>query len=353
MEDQDVFELDPFDTVLGQENDSDSDSDSDDGSDGEGDMSDISSDGGDAAAGPETVLDMNHIQDMVKKLDAILTLLFEHFQRAHAVTTSENGDDSPRAALPPELPALPPLPPLTPSLSPLSSPLDLPLALPPSSPSQLPDPPSLPKPPPTSLTAQFHTLLSIFGRLVLPTFKSRYTQFLLFFYTSLAPDFADVFLGLLVERALFPSNNNNNGGSGGDGSTHTRAAAAAYIGSFVSRATFVDRAVARRVVSVLCDFLRVHLDAVEEALRIGGAMASGAGNGAQSGVWYAVAQAVFLIFCFRWRDLLEDEEDDGEAEVGGKKKWMPELGVVQRIIGSVLNPLKVCFLPCVYKIQTC
>ncbi|KAJ7793592.1 RNA polymerase I-specific transcription initiation factor RRN3-domain-containing protein [Mycena olivaceomarginata] len=71
-------------------------------------------------------------------------------------------------------------------------------------------------------------------------------------------------------------------------------------------------------------------------------MAIGAGNGAQSGVWYAVAQAVFLIFCFRWRDLLEDEEDDGEAEVGGKKKWMPELGVVQRIIGSVLNPLKLC-----------
>ncbi|KAF7352452.1 RNA polymerase I-specific transcription initiation factor RRN3 [Mycena venus] len=328
MEDQDVFELDPFDTVLGQEED---DSDSDDDEDEDGDMSDLSSDGGDAD-GPETVSDMNHIQDMVKKLDAILTLLFEHFQRALEAIPS-SGADSPRLALPPELPALPPLPPLTPSLSPLSSPLDLPPAVFPDS--QLPDSATFAspsKPPPTSLNAQFHTLLSIFDRLVLPTFKSRYTQFLIFFYTSLSSDFADIFLGLLVDRALFQSAT----------PAVTRAAAAAYIGSFVSRAAFIDREGARRVVGVLCDFLRAHLDGVEEAIRTGAMIASGPGSSAQSGVFYAVAQAVFLIFCFRWRDLLEDEEEAEELVGKPGKKWMPELGVVQRIINSVLNPLKLC-----------
>ncbi|KAJ7632092.1 RNA polymerase I-specific transcription initiation factor RRN3 [Mycena rosella] len=320
--DQDVFELDPFDTIVGQE---DADSDSDDGEDDDGNMSDISSDAGDMDRGAETSSDLSHVQDMVKKLDAILTLIFEHFQRAHEAISSSGA----ATTLPPELPELPPLPPLTPNLSPLSSPLELPS-------SDLPDPliPALSnsRPPPRSLNAQFHTLLSIFDRLILPTFKSRYTQFLVFFYTSLSSDFADIFLGLLVDRALFQSAT----------PAVTRAAAAAYIGSFVSRAAFVDREGARRVVSVLCEFLRAHLDSVEDALRIGATIASGAGSSAQSGVFYAVAQAVFLIFCFRWRDLLEDEAEGDELTGKAGKKWMPELGVVQRVISSVLNPLKLC-----------
>ncbi|KAJ6466697.1 RNA polymerase I-specific transcription initiation factor RRN3 [Mycena vitilis] len=332
-EEQDVFELDPFDTILGQE-DEDSDSDDDDDEDG-GDMSDFSSDGGDIDGGPETHSDLGHIQDMVKKLDAILSLIFEHFQRA---LEASSGADSPRAVLPPELPELPPLPPLTPMLTPSLSPLSSPMHSSSSSSFFFSDPdltsptPAPVRPPPTSLTAQFHTLLSIFDRLILPTFKSRYTQFLLFFYTSLSPDFADIFLGLLVDRSLFQSST----------PAVTRAAAAAYLGSFVSRAVFVDRAGARRVVAVLCDFLRAHLDAVEDAVRVGATITSGAGSAEQSGVFYAVAQSVFLIFCFRWRDLLEEDLDVDDLVAKPGKDWMPELGVVQRIINSVLNPLKLC-----------
>ncbi|KAK7062052.1 RNA polymerase I-specific transcription initiation factor RRN3 [Favolaschia claudopus] len=326
MEDQDVFEIDPFDTVLGQEED---DSDSDEEDDGDGDLSDISSDEG-GEDGPETLSDVNHIQDMVKKLDAILTLVFEHFQKVREAFPF-SGAHSPRPALPPELPALPPLPS---DLSPLPSPLHLPSVVFPTL--QLPDPrssPSPPKLPPTSVNAQFHTLLSIFDRLILPTFKSRYTQFLIFYYTSISSDFADIFLGLLVDRALFQSST----------PAVTRAAAAAYIGSFVSRAVFIDREGARRVVGVLCDFLRAHLDGVEDSLRTGAIITSGPGSSAQSGVFYAVAQTVFLIFCFRWRDLLEQEEEGAEELVNKPgKQWMSELGVVQRIINSVLNPLKLC-----------
>jgi len=59
--------------------------------------------------------------------------------------------------------------------------------------------------------------------------------------------------------------------------------------------------------------------------------------------FYAVAQAVLLIFCFRWRDLhLEDNESDDLTIEPMQKKWIPKLGVVQRAITSKLNPLKVC-----------
>lgn len=298
----------------------------------------------DSAQAIEIPTNVKHIQDMVKKLDAILTLLFDHFHRSYkSITTS--------GALPlPPLPDLPPLPPL-------DSPL---LTAPPTiddlvSATQLRSTPSTPTPPPseaetiarskTFLRLQFNTLLSIFDRTILRTFKSRYTQFLIFWYTSLDPEFSDTFQGMLVDRALFEST--------ADGMAHsstpavTRAAAASYIGSFVSRASFVDREGARRVVGVLCEFLRVHLETIEELIRDGG-LNMGISGMAQNAVFYAVAQAVFLIFCFRWRDLQEDGDGEDELLTGGAgkggKKWMPQLSIVQRVVASMLNPLRVSFI---------
>ncbi|PPQ84656.1 hypothetical protein CVT24_006862, partial [Panaeolus cyanescens] len=81
---------------------------------------------------------------------------------------------------------------------------------------------------------------------------------------------------------------------------------------------------------------------------------------AQHTVFYAVAQAVFLIFCFRWRDLmvenvvgddlefeldLDDLSSPGQrplSNVGIKDKWIPELSILKRVITSVLNPLREC-----------
>ncbi|KAG5639716.1 hypothetical protein H0H81_005899 [Sphagnurus paluster] len=353
---QEVFELDPFDTIVGQEGD---DSESDDGSEEDNDdnLSDISSAAGDmddVVQAPEMPTNIAHIEDMVRKLDAILTLIFDHFHRNHtSITTSGT------LQLPPPLPELPPIDGLAISrMSPLLQSPHIPNS---SSPPIQPSPPSttppstLPSREPAGaesaerrkalLSAQFHTLLTIFDRTILRTFKSRYTQFLLFWYTSLDPDFADIFQGMLVERALLETRV--------DGITNsvtpavTRAAAASYIGSFVSRAIFVDREGARRVVGVLCEFLRAHLDRVEELVREGGLGLSGIG---QHTVFYAVAQAVFLIFCFRWRELLEDDDGDGDGDdefvIGsvdkGGKKWIPPLGIMRRVVNSVLNPLRVC-----------
>ena len=389
VEDHDIFELDPFDVVVGQEGDLSDDEDSDE--DNGDNFSDLSSDFGDMdghGVHVEVPTNIKHIHDMVNKLDAILTLLFEHFQRTYGAVSASN---SSRPLSPLELLPLPPLSPSTPSLS---NPHTTSFG-PPSTP-LTPTPPavvSIPTPPQSQQTAsvpvphtkqylriQFQALLCIFDRIILRTFKSRYTQFLIFWYTSLDPEFADIFQGMLVDRALLGGGTDprHYGGSttteDGDQSSTvnayvtpelTRAAAASYIGSFVSRATFVDREGARRVVGVLCEFLNAHLESVEQALRAGwetsGVDGASLTTQGQHTIFYAVTQAVFLIFCFRWRDLVDDDmgDDDeqlklyldsngmitGRKPIGTNKgRWMPELGILKRVVVSVLNPLKVDIL---------
>lgn len=116
VEDHDIFELDPFDVVVGQEGDplsDDEDSDEDDGDN----FSDLSSDFGDMdgqGVHVEVPTNIKHIQDMVNKLDAILTLLFDHFQRTYQSVSTSN---SSRPLSPLELLLLPPLSSSNPSLS--------------------------------------------------------------------------------------------------------------------------------------------------------------------------------------------------------------------------------------------
>lgn len=314
MEDQavdqeggDVFELDPFDTVVGQDESSDDD---DDGQDDDA-FSDLSSDAGgfdDELEKPvEAETDFHQIKDMVAKLDTILKLVFDYFN--HTIVDPLSPRDSSRS----------------------------------DTPTSVTDSPRIPSRPlsPTSIAfgklirrSQFHCLLSIFDRTIIRTFKSRYTQFLVFWYSSLDPEFSDLFQGMLIEKALLDENQ----------PTVTRVAAASYIASFVSRAQFVDRQSTRSVVSVLCDFLSSRLEGFDIAARIGGEVSA-----AHCTMFYAIAQALFLIFCFRWRDLLEEEVEEvdelgGGAVVGGgpAKKWMRKLDVMQRVVSSELNPLKVC-----------
>ncbi len=302
-----IFDLDPFDTVLGQE---ENESDSDD-SDDEGDnLSDLSSDAegdGDNSDDPppDEPSNMQHVQDMVNKLDAILKNLFDYFKRSNT------------------------------ALDPPTSTLGFPRSTSPSSSSS--SSVELAQPLPTETAeqtkalrrSQFYILLSIFDRTILRTFKSRYTQFLVFWFSSLDPEFSDLFQGMLVSKALLEE----------DQPAVTRAAAASYISSFVSRAEFVDRDSTRRVMSCLCNFLKNRMDIFDAVTQSGAVPLSMSHHS----IFYAVSQAVFLIFCFRWRDLLYDPEDLDELANNETptSKWMKELEVLRRVVHSELNPLKV------------
>ncbi|KAI0080624.1 RNA polymerase I-specific transcription initiation factor RRN3 [Panus rudis PR-1116 ss-1] len=302
QEESEVFDFDPFDTIVGQEGEqSDSDTDSGDGDN----LSDLSSDagGGDDNSDidhPELETDFKHVHEMVNKLDAILKNVFDYFNQANG-NASVSGISTPSSEIP-------------------LTPLDTPESAPPLGPEESK----------AHRRAQFYTLLSIFDRIILRTFKSRYTQFLVFWYASLDPEYADVFQGMLVSKALLEE----------DQPAVTRAAAASYIASFVSRAQFVDRENTRRVMACLCNFLKNRLDIFDAIAQSGAPPPSMAHHS----IFYAVAQAVFLIFCFRWRDLIHDPEEVDETASSGAppSKWMPELEVLRRVVMSELNPLKMC-----------
>jgi RNA polymerase I-specific transcription initiation factor RRN3 len=256
---------------------------------------------------------------MVNKLDAILKLLFDHFDQQPSSTstlTSPSRPSSPTIYAPPSSPS----------------------SIIPASPRPITPLPAEPKNNHELQLAQFHTLLVVFTRTILCTFKSRYTQFLLFWFASRDAAFADLFLGELVAHALLEPTEPE----------IARAAAASYVASFVSRAKFIGASEARDTIRVLCRFLEHGVDAYE---------ASDSDVAPQS-VFYAVTQAIFLIFCFRWRDLVEggdnddadgDERQQEQDTLAGppKRMWMTELNIVQRVVACPLQPLKVpsSFLP--------
>ncbi|KAH9959855.1 RNA polymerase I-specific transcription initiation factor RRN3 [Russula dissimulans] len=309
QEQAELFDLDPFDVVVGQEQLSDTAEDDDGSEDGIDAFSDLSSEGDnqcdDEATPKDESIDLGRITEMVNKLDAILKLLLDHFHQQPSFTSPSDSSSGPST------PAL-----SSPPLSPTSTPFTPPRPGTPLSLEQIDIH--------VQQLAQFHTLLAIFTRTILCTFKSRYTQFLLFWFASRHAAFADLFLGELVAHALLEPTEPE----------IARAAAASYVASFVSRAKFIGPNEARGAVRVLCRFLEHDVDAYEAS----------DGTTAPPGVFYAVAQAVFLIFCFRWRDLVE-VDDNVDADVlsrPAKRMWMAELSIVQRVVACPLQPLKFC-----------
>lgn len=285
--------FDSFDSLVGQDSDTD-DSDDEIGDFGES-LSDISSENDDDVTNEEDpAARASHMRDMVRKLDASLEVVFGYLRRILERDNTSGFTEDPQHE------------------------------------------------------AHFSALMNIFQSKILKTFKSRHTQFLLFWFASFKRDYADVFLGVLVTKALGmanPTSESTNELDMAHNSTDhdiTRCAAASYLGSFVSRAAFIDAETTRHVVSIVCESIDMHLTAFERT-RILEQEGSDPNEGHHA-LFYALCQALFLIFCFRWRDLEIVEEVDEEADGHGwrrRKQWLKPLDVVQRMIVSELNPLKV------------
>ena len=184
----------------------------------------------------------------------------------------------------------------------------------------------------------FRTFLDIFDRTLLRTFKTRNVQFVLFYLCSLDPSSSDHFIGVLLGRALFDT----------DAPSVTRVAAAGYVASFIARAKYIDAEMTRKVVRHLCGYLEGQMEdfarASTLATSISGSRTGAATGGQELPVFYAVSQAVFYIFCFRWKDLLEDEDADDETALFGLdagRRWLMGLETVKKAVNSSFNPLKV------------
>ncbi|OAD70401.1 hypothetical protein PHYBLDRAFT_70681 [Phycomyces blakesleeanus NRRL 1555(-)] len=137
----------------------------------------------------------------------------------------------------------------------------------------------------------YTTLIDIFDRMILKTLKSRYTQFLIFYFCSLDVNaYSDSFVEHLIKNIMDPLRPGV-----------TRISAAAYISSYVARAKFLEPLAIQRIIGTLCAWCEEYVATHDKNLQA---------DVMKHDVFYAVMQAIMYIFCFRWRDLvLEDALD--------------------------------------------
>jgi RNA polymerase I-specific transcription initiation factor RRN3 len=182
---------------------------------------------------------------------------------------------------------------------------------------------------PDSPTAiqMFETLLSHFTTIILPTYHSRHTQFLLFHFSQASETLIDQFAGTCVDLAFDSSR-----------PAVFRQSAAAYLASFVARGSRVPAHVVRTVFELIGS----HLDKI----RHDNDSTCRGPDLKRYTTFYAMTQALLYIFCFRWRDLVESSEileDDDPAAFIGDLNWIPGIKeTMSRTIYSKLNPLKIC-----------
>ena len=179
----------------------------------------------------------------------------------------------------------------------------------------------------------YQQLLSHFTTFILPN-RCRHSQFLLFHFSQTSPAHTSMFAQRCLNLAFHDSGN----------STH-RLTACAYLSSFVARGSHISSASVRNIFSSLCQYL-------EEMRRRYTPNCRGPDRRSFS-LYYAVAQAILYIFCFRWRDLVtgasspdpdseEFSEEDTLAE-GRDLAWVPGIKeIMTQNIYCRLNPLKVC-----------
>lgn len=172
-------------------------------------------------------------------------------------------------------------------------------------------------------------LLSHFQNIILPTYRSRHSQFLLFHFSQSSPALVDRFAATCVQllfNKLQPG--------------IMRQSAAAYLASFVARGAHISGEVIRDVF----DLLTTHLD----SLRIDYEPSCRGPDLRRYSPFYSTAQALLYIFCFRWRDLTTaamegdtaDQVDELEPEDIEFPPYIKE--TLHKAIQSKLNPLKVC-----------
>ena len=181
----------------------------------------------------------------------------------------------------------------------------------------------------THVEDTFEQLLSSFTNTILPTYRSRHIQFLIFHFAQGSSDFMERFIGALAQVAFDKARPG-----------FVQQAGAAYLASFVSRGMHLSADMVQDAVGFLGNQLDRLRELHETSMR--------GPDLRKYGSYYATAQAILYIFCFRWQDLIihpdgvsvdEDEAVYGETDFD----WASNIkGILNRNIYSKLNPLKIC-----------
>lgn len=175
------------------------------------------------------------------------------------------------------------------------------------------------------LLDQFHTF-------ILPTYRSRHPQFLLFHFAQSDPIIIDRFVtdcvSVLVDKKQ---------------PTVIRHSAAAYFSGFVGRGAHVAPSVVNDCLELLCDQLTTLRKTYEPTCNRGPDLK-------RYGDFYAIFQAILYIFCFRWQDITSASSDLGDDDdIFHPHKPIETYhfshtlhDALHSAIYSPLNPLRVC-----------
>ncbi|KAI0175880.1 RNA polymerase I-specific transcription initiation factor RRN3 [Hypoxylon sp. FL1284] len=175
----------------------------------------------------------------------------------------------------------------------------------------------------------FEDMLSQFSNLILPTIKSRHTQFLIFHFGQQSDRLIDAFCGTCINIA-FESQR----------PMVLQQAASSYLASFVARGAHVPG----HIVVKIFEVLGFHLDQMRATYEV----SCRGPDVRRYGPFYALMQALLYIFCFRWQDLISSvpddvDKDDPSSYLDQELEWETEIqAIMRRNIYSTLNPLKVC-----------
>jgi len=159
----------------------------------------------------------------------------------------------------------------------------------------------------------FNLLLQIFDKYVLTTYKSKYTQFLLFYVCRLKAQennsFSAKFMAYLYHKVQQRQFRNVN-----------QLASSAYLGSFLSRASYLPDSTIREVAMFILNWTLSYLNTCPNA----------SPDAVVHGLFYSMAQSLYYIFCFHHK-ILASEGDVDTLKQG-----------YRRLTESKLNPLKLC-----------
>ncbi len=170
-------------------------------------------------------------------------------------------------------------------------------------------------------------LLSQFASTILPALRSRHTQFLLFHFAQRSPVCIDTFVGTCIHIAFDKKKQ----------PAIVRQASTAYLASFVARGNHVPASIVRDVF----DYISSEL----ERLRHQHEPTCRGPNLKRYADFYTLVQALLYIFCFRWKDLQLNQDEENENDDLAMQDHQFKPGVKESLsqnIFSKLNPLKVC-----------
>ena len=170
----------------------------------------------------------------------------------------------------------------------------------------------------------FEGLFDIFARKVLTMQGSRFVQFVLLHFAQSAPELSERFVELLTEIAVDRAED-----------AIKRQAASAYLASFIARGARVSRDLVRSTFEAVAD----ELDKLRKTHELNDRLSPDLNR---FGPYYTSFQCLMYIFCYRWRDLVEEEVDEENFDVHDLKWDNKYIEPFRRNVTCRLNPLKVC-----------